>query len=501
MIELVDNILDEISYAGVKRKQRSITRLFPPFYGRVQAVADKGGVRLRDVEPDLWKFKIHSGTQDDVWYDGYVKFRDLLDVLRTGVMDRRMWTKSKEHVNLRKLAKHVLYKVNLQLLCSCPAFQYWGPAYIMSLDRYDGKFGDRETRPPRIRNPKQYGAICKHMEAVMKVLPFYESSMAKYLRQFYADEIAEYEEAAKEQYGWIKRAAKALGRKGKEKPEKPEREPGEEGPEKERPGRKKKVKKKVERPKKRRRPRRPSIFKKRKEKEEAEAEARAKAKEEEEEEETKESVREDTDLEAEKLRWFISRTNRHIDLVRRSAEKIVSTYPEFEELLQRTEIHDASKFEEPERTPYIEISWKYKIENEGGIKIPPSEEENNASLHHITTNSHHPEYHTEEQANVNSMDRDESDECVDVTDMPDLDIAEMIADWQAMSVELKKNTAREWFDRQKDVRWHFSNKQERLIDRLLGVFEIDGLSSPSSEARAELNGEALAFVMCGSLIR
>jgi len=31
--------------------------------------------------------------------------------------------------------------------------------------------------------------------------------------------------------------------------------------------------------------------------------------------------------------------------------------------------------------------------------------------------------------------------------------------------------AREWFDKVKDVRWHFSEHQEELIDRLLKVFE------------------------------
>jgi len=42
-----------------------------------------------------------------------------------------------------------------------------------------------------------------------------------------------------------------------------------------------------------------------------------------------------------------------------------------------------------------------------------------------------------------------------------------------MSEELKKNTAREWFNTQKDVRWHFSEEQEQLIDRLLKVFESE----------------------------
>ena len=65
----------------------------------------------------------------------------------------------------------------------------------------------------------------------------------------------------------------------------------------------------------------------------------------------------------------------------------------------------------------------------------------------------------------------ESNKCVDASRMPDVDIAEMIADWQAMSEELQTNTAREWFEKQKDVRWHFSEHQEELIDKLLTVFE------------------------------
>jgi len=68
-------------------------------------------------------------------------------------------------------------------------------------------------------------------------------------------------------------------------------------------------------------------------------------------------------------------------------------------------------------------------------------------------------------------DRDKSTECIDVSKMPDIEIAELISDWQAMSWELKTNTAREWFDRQRDVRWHFSDHQVELIDKLLKVFE------------------------------
>ena len=191
------------------------------------------------------------------------------------------------------------------------------------------------------------------------------------------------------------------------------------------------------------------------------------------------------DPQSEQYKWFVERTNKHIGLVKKACGQIVEAYPEFEELLQRAEVHDASKFEEPEKTPYISISWRHKLENERGDFDPINDkgyqtpgllaktEENEATLHHIRTNSHHPEYHLKDkvEANIDDKDRDKSKKCVDAAAMPDLDIAEMVADWQGMAWELKKNTAREWFEKQKDVRWHFSPHQEQLIDKLLRVFE------------------------------
>jgi len=196
------------------------------------------------------------------------------------------------------------------------------------------------------------------------------------------------------------------------------------------------------------------------------------------------SMDEAKDEKDEKEQFFVDRTNKHIQLVQDAAAKIVKAYPGFDKLLKQVETHDQSKLEEPERTPYIEITWRHKLENEKGEFDPikgigyqtpgklEKEEENAATLHHITTNSHHPEYHLEDKsdANINKDDRDKSDECVDASRMPDIDIAEMVADWAAMGEELG-NLPREWFDKQKDVRWHFSEHQEELIDKLLKVFE------------------------------
>ena len=189
----------------------------------------------------------------------------------------------------------------------------------------------------------------------------------------------------------------------------------------------------------------------------------------------------------EKLQYFLDRIHTHINLVQDAAKKIVEAYPEYKELLTQVKDHDASKLEEPDMTPYIDITWRHKLEKENGEFDPMNnkgyqkpgnldkEAENAATLHHVTTNSHHPENHLKDKAevNINKDDRSKSDKCVDASAMPDLDIAHMVSDWQAMSTELKKNTAREWYEKQKDTRWHFSDEQDKLIDKLLAVFETE----------------------------
>jgi len=111
-----------------------------------------------------------------------------------------------------------------------------------------------------------------------------------------------------------------------------------------------------------------------------------------------------TNLDNEQYQYFIDRTNNHIQLVKDAANEIVKAYPEFAKLLKRVEVHDASKFKEPELTPYIQITWRHKVEKEKdrydpyngkGYQSPgklEKEDENQAILKHVQGNSHHPEY-------------------------------------------------------------------------------------------------------------
>jgi len=65
---------------------------------------------------------------------------------------------------------------DLKLFCNCPAFLYWGYKYIAWKRDYGLR---QELRMPSIRNPRLQGSICKHLEEVLKVLPFNSGRITK----------------------------------------------------------------------------------------------------------------------------------------------------------------------------------------------------------------------------------------------------------------------------------------------------------------------------------
>lgn len=176
--------------------------------------------------------------------------------------------------------------------------------------------------------------------------------------------------------------------------------------------------------------------------------------------------------------YFEKRTAEHIERVKNNAKLIAEAIPMYANVLEKVENHDASKLEEPERTPYIEITWRHKTDRYDSYKTPgtlPDPAENDATVHHITTNEHHPEYWAPRaDVALDPKDRDKSIKLVDATKMNDVSIVEMCCDWQAMSQELQKNTATEWYESQKDKRWKFSPEQDKIIRQCLGVFENGG---------------------------
>ena len=175
--------------------------------------------------------------------------------------------------------------------------------------------------------------------------------------------------------------------------------------------------------------------------------------------------------------WFVKRTKKHISLVGKYCHLIMEAFGAFEELESRIKVHDQTKFEYPELEPYIYTTWKYKCKDSGEDfeKCNPPDDIDKqmkrATLHHIFNNSHHPEFHLPKEKQtedvLNSGDRDKpGNTLVDAEGMPDIDIAEMVADWCAVSAE-RNTDPNVWARTNIGHRWRFSDVQTDLIYEII----------------------------------
>ena len=170
--------------------------------------------------------------------------------------------------------------------------------------------------------------------------------------------------------------------------------------------------------------------------------------------------------------FFEKRTNNHISLVQKYISKIQELdFVELDsDILEEEKDHDSGKWEEPEYTPYLHTTWKYKMKDEGKEYNPSKdikEKMDGATFHHITTHKHHPDYWDENitPEALNSKDRDKPGKEVDATEMPLSYVASMMADWCAMSEE-KGTSLKKWIKDNVNVRWKFSPEQVKLINKL-----------------------------------
>lgn len=175
---------------------------------------------------------------------------------------------------------------------------------------------------------------------------------------------------------------------------------------------------------------------------------------------------------------FQKRTVRHIDRVRELAEKWGKVLPE----LIFVSDHDASKFLEPEYTPYVAITWRYRCKrlNEPFLLDLPDSVVTEATFYHVTNNPHHPEYWDPKvtKSSINQANRDApGKKPVNAQRMPPEAVAEMVLDWKAVSEE-KGTDVWEWFKDNVPRRWIFTNDQMRLINRILCVLHRDADVNP-----------------------
>jgi len=179
-----------------------------------------------------------------------------------------------------------------------------------------------------------------------------------------------------------------------------------------------------------------------------------------------------SETEGNKEKYFEERTNRHIGLVKKYCKRIHDYDKEkFPDIIEQGNRHDYTKFKSPEREPYIDISWYYRLKRQGkkyDVTPEQQKEMDKASAHHINKSPHHPEYHSRVDIPINSKNRDKPVEGtkVDATSMDTDNIAEMVADWCAMSEEVG-GTPKKWADSTVNKRWKFTPEQTKLIYKLI----------------------------------
>lgn len=179
-------------------------------------------------------------------------------------------------------------------------------------------------------------------------------------------------------------------------------------------------------------------------------------------------------------RHFETRTKYHIDLVNMFAQALKDKIPELP--IEHIKSHDANKYLEPLRTPYIFLSWKY---HKPSYKYPPGMEDKivDATYLHVTTNPHHPEFWDKEHASKNKddsrVDRDEiPDTIINATQMTNRALLEMCCDWSAVGWERSQKSPRDWADKNVNKRWKFTNKQVKFIYKLINIIETIIKESP-----------------------
>ena len=131
------------------------------------------GINLVGFEPeDVMNFHVNSSkhTRNRIRYTNSIQFDEWDEI------------GADPDFNFMEKARLLLWVGNIRVHCTCPSFLYWGYQYMCTV--LDAAVYPEE-RFPRIRNPQERGIVCKHLNRVLRVLPFHNAQIASELkRQF-----------------------------------------------------------------------------------------------------------------------------------------------------------------------------------------------------------------------------------------------------------------------------------------------------------------------------
>lgn len=192
--------IDELSLAAMNRKQSSIRKLWPDFDNKVSGVRGAGAFHhgLASARPEkdgiLWNFECASVSTPGRKYPFDVFFEDTTGWIKRAE-ELGAVTGDGKHIDTVQLARRIMKEGDVRIYHECPAWHWWGFHYMFTQDDaiYDPQGQHAENIPPDVRNPRRRGYMCKHGQVLLQIVPAYYTTLAKHIKSFYKDEIADAE--------------------------------------------------------------------------------------------------------------------------------------------------------------------------------------------------------------------------------------------------------------------------------------------------------------------
>lgn len=127
------------------------------------------GVEFHNFEYNIMNFYVKSSEFEDngIRYLNQVQF------------DQWEQVGTDEELKSIEKARLLLWAGDIRLHCTCPSQLYWGYSFILTI--LDSSIYP-ETRFPGVRNPHEKGVCCKHLNRVLRVLPFHSGEIARELK-------------------------------------------------------------------------------------------------------------------------------------------------------------------------------------------------------------------------------------------------------------------------------------------------------------------------------
>lgn len=147
----LESILTELNYRDLRNNVDDFLRI------RAKSKLTPGSKYI-GIEGNILHFVTDSHTKSGVKYVQHVKLLTLPELLKSkrGVLP------------LRDIVKQALAG-DIEVHCTDPSWLYWGFKYIGTVKNYAI---EPEPLFPKIRNPRLRGAVCKHLDNILYILPF-----------------------------------------------------------------------------------------------------------------------------------------------------------------------------------------------------------------------------------------------------------------------------------------------------------------------------------------